>query len=180
MNLFMENKNKAKHPLRMDNSQLLIANCELFMTIYFYEINAPYGCFSNFSLHPIQIEGLDWSTVEHFYQASKLVGTPDEELIAAIRCAHTPSEAAALGRVPHRHIRADWAVAKKQVMWQGVLTKFLSHTDIQAILLATGEEQIVENSPSDYYWGCGKDGRGRNELGKLLMKVRQELGESEG
>jgi len=33
----------------------------------------------------------------------------------------------------------------------------------------------MENSPTDYYWGCGKDGTGRNELGKILMKIRSKL-----
>ncbi|MFM2063889.1 MAG: hypothetical protein RLZZ507_3560, partial [Cyanobacteriota bacterium] len=38
------------------------------MTIYFYKVWQPYGCFSNFSPHPIEIEGVDWPTVEHYYQ----------------------------------------------------------------------------------------------------------------
>lgn len=41
--------------------------------IYFYKAHDPYGCFSNFSLHPIHCEALDWPTVEHFYQAHKFL-----------------------------------------------------------------------------------------------------------
>ena len=48
------------------------------MTIYFYKVGAPYGYFSNFSPHRIHIDGQDWQTVEHYYQAQKYVGSPEE------------------------------------------------------------------------------------------------------
>ena len=145
------------------------------MTIYFYKVDEPYGCFSNFSPHPIQLEGIHWPTVEHYYQAQKFVGTKDEKLISVIRNAQTPTEAAAIGRDPSHTLCLDWEQKKLQVMWQGVLKKFLTHTDIQTILLNTGEELLVENSDRDYFWGCGQDKTGENQLGKMLMKVRQEI-----
>ena len=145
------------------------------MTIYFYKADGPYGCFSNFSPHPIQIDGVAWLTVEHFYQAHKLLGTPDAPLMERIRGVATPEEAAAIGRESCRQIRPDWDSAKLEVMWRGVWAKFSTHGEIREILLATGEAELVENSPRDYFWGCGKDGNGRNELGKMLMRVRQEL-----
>lgn len=37
------------------------------------------------------------------------------------------------------------------------------------------DREIVEDSPIDSYWGCGADGLGKNMLGKLLMKLREEL-----
>ena len=145
------------------------------MTIYFYKADQSYGCFSNFSLHPIQLEGTVWSTVEHYYQAQKFVGTENEGLIITIQNAKTPMEAATIGRDRTLKLRCDWEQVKTQVMWQGVLTKFLTHTDIQKILLDTGDELIVEDSPIDYYWGCGREKTGQNHLGKILMKVRQEI-----
>ncbi len=145
------------------------------MTIYFYKLDEPYGCFSNFSPHPIQLEGLYWSTVEHYYQSQKFVGTKDEKLISVIRDAQTPIEAAAIGRDPNYTLRSDWEQKKLEVMWQGVVKKFLTHTDIQTILLNTGEELLIENSDRDYFWGCGQDKTGENQLGKMLMRVRQEI-----
>ncbi|MGB0562929.1 MAG: NADAR family protein, partial [Spirulinaceae cyanobacterium] len=64
---------------------------------------------------------------------------------------------------------------KEAVMHQAVLTKFQTHDNIRTILLATGTEEIVENAPHDYYWGCGQDGTGKNRLGYILMQVRDEL-----
>ncbi|MFW6359540.1 MAG: NADAR family protein [Chroococcales cyanobacterium] len=145
------------------------------MTIYFYKVNAPYGCFSNFSPHAIDLEDLTWKTVEHYYQAHKFVGSEDAWIIPTIRQAATPEAAAALGRDRNRKLRPDWETAKKEVMWRGVFTKFLTHKDIQETLLATGDQLIVEDSPTDYYWGCGQNRTGKNELGKILMRVRQEL-----
>jgi len=145
------------------------------MAIYFYKADQPYGCFSNFSPHPVTIDGKEWPTVEHYYQAHKLVATPDQGLMEVIRQVSTPEEAAAIGRDCARTIRIDWNCAKQTVMWQGVLTKFLTHQEIQTILLNTGDEWLVEDSPRDYYWGCGQDGTGQNQLGKMLMRVRTEI-----
>lgn len=145
------------------------------MTIYFYKVNEPYGCFSNFSPHSICMQGEDWQTVEHYYQAQKFIGTKDEKVVPIIQAAPSPEEAAALGRDCTRQVRADWEQVKTEVMRQAVLKKFLTHPDIQAILIATDDLLIVENSPKDYYWGCGKDKTGDNHLGKILMSVRQQL-----
>jgi N-glycosidase YbiA len=76
-------------------------------------------------------------------------------------------------------LRSDWEMVKDEVMQQAVLLKFQTHDDIRAILLATENEAIVENSPRDYYWGCGKDGSGQNKLGRILMHVRAILREDE-
>jgi ribA/ribD-fused uncharacterized protein len=74
-------------------------------------------------------------------------------------------------------LRKDWEKVKEDIMRRGVLRKFETHGDIREILLSTEDEEIVENSPSDYYWGCGKDGSGKNRLGVILMEVREELRE---
>ena len=143
------------------------------MTIYFYKVEEPYGCFSNFSPHGINLGGKDWPTVEHYYQAHKFLGTQDEPLMEVIRQVKTPEEAAALGRDSSRTVRSDWENVKLQVMREAVFAKFLTHPHLQEQLHATGSELIVENSPTDYYWGCGVDHTGQNHLGKILMEVRQ-------
>lgn len=145
------------------------------MTIYFYKVDEPYGCFSNFSPHGIQLLNQDWPTVEHYYQAQKFVGSEDERLVSLIQVVNTPAEAAMLGRDCTHRVRADWEQVKLKVMREAVLTKFLTHLDIQSILLATDDQLIVEDSPRDYFWGCGLNKTGQNQLGKILMSVRQEI-----
>ncbi|MBV5259946.1 NADAR family protein [Synechococcus moorigangaii CMS01] len=143
--------------------------------IYFYKAYDPYGCFSNFSPHPILCEDCIWPTAEHFYQAHKFLPSTHQSLIDKIRQVPTPELAAALGRDPQYPKRPDWEDIKQKVMWQALWTKFTTHADIAQILLATGDTIIVEKSPVDYYWGCGADGSGQNHLGKLLMQVRAQL-----
>ncbi len=143
------------------------------MTIYFYHLQGPYGCFSNFSPHPIKVAGERWATVEHFYQAQKFVGTPKEYLVRQIAQAATPEQAAEIGRA--HAPRPDWGERRLEVMHQAILAKFTAHSDLRSVLLGTGSEELVEDSPRDYYWGCGADGSGCNQLGKLLMRVRSEL-----
>jgi N-glycosidase YbiA len=145
------------------------------MTIYFYKAWEPYGCFSNFSPHGIIIHDTYWTTVEHYYQAQKFAGTPDAVIIPVIHAADTPEEAAALGRCSTRQIRPDWEVVKTQVMREAVLKKFLTHADIREILLNTGDRLLIEDSPRDYFWGCGANKTGQNHLGKILMGVREEI-----
>lgn len=60
-------------------------------------------------------------------------------------------------------------------MRKAVLRKFETHSDIRQILLETGDEGIVEKTTGDYYWGCDKDGSGKNMLGIILMETREIL-----
>ncbi len=142
------------------------------MTIYFYGVREAYGCFSNFSSHGFVLDEQWWMTSEHYFQAQKFVGTPHLEVI---RIAKTPKDAANMGRERKRPLRADWEEVKEEAMKKAVLCKFITHQDIQEILLATEDKLLVENAPGDYYWGCGKDGSGKNRLGVILMEVREIL-----
>jgi ribA/ribD-fused uncharacterized protein len=145
------------------------------MPIYFYSAREePYGCFSNFSPHPFALDGAWWPTSEHYFQAQKFAGTPRCD---QIRQARSPKSAANMGRSRKYPLRPDWEQVKDSLMLQGVLKKFETHADIRAILLGTGDEEIVENAPHDYYWGCGADSSGKNKLGQTLMQVRAILRE---
>ncbi|MBW4681900.1 MAG: NADAR family protein [Microcoleus vaginatus WJT46-NPBG5] len=144
------------------------------MTIYFYSTRDQYGCFSNFSPHGFELEGAYWPTSEHYFQAQKFAGTPHADEIRQVK---TPKDAAKMGRERKRPLRPDWEKVKDEIMRKAILKKFESHADIREILLATGDEEIVENSPIDYYWGCGADGSGKNMLGKILVEVREILRE---
>lgn len=125
----------------------------------------------------MKLDGQWWLTVEHFFQAQKFAGTPHAE---EIRQASTPKRAAEIGRDRKRPLRSDWEEVKDDAMRRGVLEKFRAHAELRRLLLSTGDEEIVENAPHDYYWGCGRDGSGRNMLGRILMETRELLrGESE-
>jgi N-glycosidase YbiA len=142
------------------------------MPIYFYSTRDAYGCFSNFSAHGIELKGAWWPTNEHYFQAQKFAGTDHEE---AVRRAKTPKQAAEMGRDRSRPLRPDWEQVKDDIMREAVRQKFLAHKDIQQILLGTGDEELIEATTNDYYWGCGTNRTGKNMLGTILMEVRAEI-----
>lgn len=142
------------------------------MTIYFYRARDPHGELSNHSAHGFVLDGLYWPTIEHYYQAQKFVGTKHAE---QIRLAPTPMAAKRLGRRTDHPLRPNWEEVKEAVMLRATLAKFETHADACADLLATGDEELVEASPTDYYWGSGADGSGLNRYGRVLMRVREQL-----
>jgi ribA/ribD-fused uncharacterized protein len=60
-------------------------------------------------------------------------------------------------------------------MEQAVTAKFEQNPALRALLLATGDAPLVEASPRDSYWGAGADGKGQNQLGQILQRVRATL-----
>lgn len=142
------------------------------MTINFYSTYGKYGCFSNFSRHPIAVKGYLWMTSEHFFQAQKFAGTQYE---AAVRDCDGPGDAARMGRDRSLPLRKDWETVKDDVMREAVMAKFSQHEDLKKTLLSTMDEKLVEHTERDYYWGDGRNGSGKNMLGKILMETRQLL-----
>ncbi len=140
--------------------------------IHFYSTTGEYGCFSNFSRHAVFLKGKRWPTSEHYFQAQKFAGEPDEE---DVRKANKPMLAASMGRDRKRPLRRDWERVKERVMMEALRAKFTQHEELKAVLLGTGEAVLVEHTPNDSYWGGGGDGSGRNRLGQLLMQLRAEL-----
>src|SRR5437660_406335 len=102
--------------------------------IHFYTTSGAYGCFSNFSRHPVYLAGKRWRTTEHFFQAQKFHGTTHEE---AVRQCQTPKQAAEMGRSRKLPLRRDWEGVKDQVMLEAVRAKFTQHKDLRAVLLGT-------------------------------------------
>jgi N-glycosidase YbiA len=144
--------------------------------IRFYRADDEYGCFSNFSPHPVKMKGKVWPTSEHYFQAQKFVGTAHEEEIRRVK---SPMIAARMGRDRKRPLRRDWESVKDEIMFEAVRAKFTQHEELRKILLATGDAEIIEHTGKDSYWGDGGDGSGQNMLGKTLMLVREGLRKGE-
>lgn len=63
---------------------------------------------------------------------------------------------------------------KDEVMLKAIRAKVEQHSEVKEMLLSTENAILVEHTENDYYWGDGGDGSGKNRLGKILMKVRDE------
>jgi len=134
--------------------------------IYFYSRRKKYFEFSNFYIAPIKIDGKIYMTVEHYFQSMKAL---DEKEREKIRKAPTPKEAKILGR--RVKLRPDWEKIKERIMYKALMAKFTQHQDLKELLLSTGNAKLHEDSPYDKYWGV----KGKDRLGILLMKVREQL-----
>ena len=134
-----------------------------------------YAFLSNFYESPFEVDGITYPTVEHFFQAMKSKDVEGRKKIAA---APTPGKAKRLGRTIE--LRKDWEEIKVDVMKFGLTEKFRI-PKLREKLLATGNEELIEgNFHHDNTWGnclCAKcqNKPGRNMLGMLLMKVREEI-----
>lgn len=147
-----------------------VRNVSIEKAALFYRLKDPLGFCSNFHRAKMFLDGRWWDTVEHLYQAEK-TGIIEER--DAIWKAKTPKEAREIGQTVH--MRNPWDSMKYQAMKKCLILKFTQHQDLLAELLLTGTDVLVEDSPTDYYWGWGVDHKGKNMLGKALMEVRKEL-----
>ncbi|MDQ5911632.1 MAG: hypothetical protein QG599_3730 [Pseudomonadota bacterium] len=136
---------------------------------------------SNFFPSPILLNGQEWPTVEHVFQAAKTLDSSEQE---QIRLAETPGKAKRLGQKVH--LRSDWETCKHAVMVEAVRLKFSQYPELLNRLLSTGEEELVEgNTWHDNVWGDCQCPRcqnipGRNLLGTILMQIRRDLADYKG
>jgi len=128
-----------------------------------------YRFLSNFYPAVVVLDGKEYPTVEHAYQAAK---TADEAEREKIRLAASPVQAKRLGKVVS--LRSDWDAVKLQIM-EDLLRQKFSIPHLKDKLLSTGDKELVEgNWWGDTFWGV-YEGEGENHLGRLLMKIRDEL-----
>lgn len=133
------------------------------------DVNEPLGTFSR---HGFFLEDREWPSVEHYYQAMKFLAPEEQE---KVRSAKHPRKARKWGRSRFRKLRKDWSKVKVVYMTRAVYTKCKAHPEIAQKLLATGDKNLLESSQYDYFWGCGRDRRGNNQYGRILMNVRSKL-----
>ncbi|MCG7550488.1 NADAR family protein [Pseudoalteromonas sp. Of7M-16] len=140
-------------------------------SIKFFTKNDKYYQLSNFAGFGFDLDGHYWKTMEHYFQAMKFVGT---EQFNKIRDCGSPKQAKDLGQTRAIPIRSDWDTVKEEVMLVGLRKKF-QNKELRDLLIGTGKKELIEDSPYDKYWGIGGNGKGKNRLGFLLMKLRDEL-----
>lgn len=140
--------------------------------IKFYRVNDAYGYLSNFAPYPFEINGLIWSTLEHYFQAQKFL---DKAIQEKIRRLKSPMDAALEGRNRENPLRSDWEVVRDDIMRLAVFEKFRQNPAIRRELLATGHATLIEHTKNDNYWADNGDGTGKNMLGIILMETRKRL-----
>lgn len=126
---------------------------------------------SPFSAHEVMVDGIVYKTAEHAYQALRVVPEARE----AIMRASYPMDAWREGQQCKERKKLLPDVDKDALMEKIFRAKLVQHPDIQTILRVTQDRQLLKVYDSDYYWGTGADGTGENRMGKIWMKLREEL-----
>lgn len=126
---------------------------------------------SNFWPVSVTLDDVTYPTTEHAYQAAKSLDPEYRELILSL---DTPGKSKKLAKTVE--LRPDWEQVKLGIMEDLNRQKYTNHPELRAALLSTGDAYIEEvNKWGDVWWGTC-NGKGRNELGLLLMRIRRELG----
>jgi ribA/ribD-fused uncharacterized protein len=138
----------------------------------FYE--REFYCFSNFSSFAVEWKGKIWQTSEHAYQAAHFFDTAPE-IVEEIYNAKSAHEAYEIANNNTEKEPKDWEEKKVNIMEDIVRAKLKQNPYVMHKLIQTEDKYIVEDSPKDDCWGWGRNRDGRNELGKIWMKLRDEI-----
>ena len=130
-----------------------------------------YRFLSNFYEAKVEYDGLVFGSAEAAFQAQKCVNAEEKAQFTSFG----PSKSKGVGR--RVQLRPDWEQVKAGLMEEIVRAKFTQNADLAKKLLATGDKLLVEgNTWGDVFWGVDtRSGKGQNRLGRILMKVRDEL-----
>lgn len=135
-----------------------------------------YDFLSNFYYANVEWEGILYPTTEHAFQAAKSLDRDERLRIASL---DTPGMAKREGR--KLQLREDWDKVKVGIMYEIVKQKFETHSELKNRLLETKHSILIEgNYWKDNFWGCcpADNPQGKNKLGFILMKIREELKEN--
>jgi len=150
------------------------------------ESKGEYRYLSNMSEYPIDVDGISYPTVVHYYQAMKAAEFKDNEIQEKIAKAKTAKAAKALGKKVKGFVKEVWDAKRDEVMAVGVRAKFVQHPELNKKLQETEERMIGLANAREKYWGIGtsetsekskhpEKWAGQNKLGKLLMELRREF-----
>ena len=144
--------------------------------ISFSLVNRKNGYLSNFYPCLVTINGLTYKNSEVAYQSMKTLDVDDRVRFTEYEAVESKKKGKKL------EIRPDWDEVKYPLMVEVLYAKFTQNEDLKEKLLATGDEEFLENTTRwhDNIWGnCNcekcKDIPGQNLLGKAIGEVRDMI-----
>lgn len=139
-----------------------------------FYFTSEFNALDSFSAHAIDIWGRTFATAEHAYQWKKF-SENNPVLAEKILVAPSPYAVKKISNMHKENVDPKFTAAKLEVMKDIYVVKLNQHQDVREALIKTGNKIIIENSPTDSFWGIGPDGNGQNHLGKIWMELRDAL-----
>ncbi len=170
---------KQNNQIMFNNKETLaIAKCITHNETHICGFFCDYRWLSNFYPCPIVMEGIEYASVEHAYQAMKWL---PEFLDASKLNAMTPNKVKdAWKTVPKHQLVPEhtWLEIRTFKMWNCLIQKYTTPVNhkLKTKLLATGTKHLEEtNYWGDTFWGTDQKHKGSNILGILTMALRKQL-----
>ena len=129
--------------------------------------------FDNFAPFQVEWRGKLYPTSEHAYQAAHFIKT-NPKIAETIRQAKSPQEASDFANMNAQYEDPYWKDKKLAFMEEIIRCKLEQHDFIRQTLSASGDRHIVEMNDNDEFWGWGRNHDGKNELGKIWMRLRAD------
>jgi ribA/ribD-fused uncharacterized protein len=138
---------------------------------------------SNFYETNFKIDGIEYKSAEHAFEAIKAKTFGDEESFAKILKAKSAQSAKAAGNKVKDFKEETWNEKQDEVMKTILRAKFTQNLELRKKLLDTDDKRLANADSRDKYWGIGtsantslakdpKKWKGENKLGKMLEELR--------
>ncbi|KAK4570407.1 hypothetical protein LTR86_002487 [Recurvomyces mirabilis] len=164
----------------MATHSTISGDASLGPVFFWREFEEPWGFMSQWYEASFEVDGVKYLTAEMWMMIEK-------EIARKMMETTIPAEHQALGRKAKGFNRKKWDEHKSRIVEEGNYHKFTKCKDkpeMRKMLLATGDRELVEASPTDRIWGVGfgaadaeanRKDWGENRLGKAMMVVREKL-----
>ena len=154
--------------------------------ICFHNPDEENGYLSNWYQSEFTAGGITFSSMEQYMMYEKAVLFKDQTTAEKILQTDDVAEIKALGRTAQNFDDKVWVKEREGIVYRGLLEKFRQNPELAEKLEQTGEDIIAECAVKDRIWGIGlsmKDEnrlsidkwRGQNLLGRILMRVREDI-----
>lgn len=111
--------------------------------------------FSNFTKSSFTVDGIEFICGEQWIMYSKAKLFNDHEICNQILSSTKPAEIKKLGRQVKNYDEETWKTNRLPLAERGLLEKFKQDDSALTALLNSGDDIIVEASPTDKIWGVG-------------------------
>ncbi len=154
--------------------------------LYFFSKEPENKELSNFYETNFKIDGVEYKSAEHAFEAIKAKTFGDDESFAKILKAKSAQSAKSFGNKVKDFKEETWNEKQDEVMKSVVRAKFTQNLELRKKLLDTEDKLLANADSRDKYWGIGtsantsiakdpKKWKGENKLGKMLEELRTQM-----